>query len=206
VPYASWIARVGGYLIDFVILAIVNSIVSAVLRNRGPHLIRFHYNQTVNGVTTVHHTSIGLWAFVIEILIVLLYGAILCGSSGGQTVGMMAVGARAIRADSGAPLGFWRALGRAAFEELLVLLLFIPWVVDMLWPLWDRQNQTLHDKISNTVVINKRAIGSGTGPGGAYDQTGYSPPGGYGQPGYGTPGYGAPGPGGPGYGSPGYGG
>jgi uncharacterized RDD family membrane protein YckC len=25
--------------------------------------------------------------------------------------------------------------------------------VDILWPLWDRQKQTLHDKIAGTVVL-----------------------------------------------------
>jgi len=32
-------------------------------------------------------------------------------------------------------------------------LFFIPWVIDMLFPIWDSRNQTLHDKVSNTVVV-----------------------------------------------------
>ena len=61
----------------------------------------------------------------------------MCGSSRGQTVGMMAVSARAVDARTGGPIGFGRALGRAPFEYLLVIVFFIPWVVDMLFPAWD---------------------------------------------------------------------
>jgi len=31
--------------------------------------------------------------------------------------------------------------------------LFFPWVLDVLFPLWDAKNQTLHDKVAGTVVI-----------------------------------------------------
>ena len=27
-------------------------------------------------------------------------------------------------------------------------------LLDYLWPFWDRERQTLHDKIANTVVVN----------------------------------------------------
>jgi uncharacterized RDD family membrane protein YckC len=29
----------------------------------------------------------------------------------------------------------------------------VPWIVDMLFPIWDPMNQTLHDKVSGTVVV-----------------------------------------------------
>jgi uncharacterized RDD family membrane protein YckC len=66
---------------------------------------------------------------------------------------MMAVCVRAVSARDGAPIGFGRAVGRAAFEYLMAILLFIPWIVDMLFPLWDPRNQTLHDKVTDTVVV-----------------------------------------------------
>jgi uncharacterized RDD family membrane protein YckC len=67
---------------------------------------------------------------------------------------MMATHTRAVSAsDSSASIGYPRAFGRAAFEYLMAFVFFIPWVVDMLFPLWDSKNQTLHDKVANTVVI-----------------------------------------------------
>ncbi len=66
---------------------------------------------------------------------------------------MMAVRAKAVDAAGGGPIGHARALGRVLFEYLLFVLLFAPWVLDMLFPLWDPRRQTLHDKITNTVVI-----------------------------------------------------
>lgn len=74
----------------------------------------------------------------------------------GQTVGNMAVGTRVVDARTGGPIGPGRALGRWAAQVLFglgVFLLFIPLLLDYLWPLWDPRNQTLHDKIASTVVV-----------------------------------------------------
>jgi hypothetical protein len=39
----------------------------------------------------------------------------------------------------------------------MFILFVVPWVIDMLWPLWDPRNQTLHDKVVNSVVVRKDA-------------------------------------------------
>jgi RDD family len=31
--------------------------------------------------------------------------------------------------------------------------LFVPWIVDMLFPLWDSRKQTLHDKVTGALVL-----------------------------------------------------
>ena len=80
------------------------------------------------------------------------YSTLLCGSARGQTVGMMAVGARAVRADGHAALGYGPALGRAVLE-LVFRFTVIVWIIDMLFPLWDKMKQTLHDKAVGSVVI-----------------------------------------------------
>jgi uncharacterized RDD family membrane protein YckC len=68
---------------------------------------------------------------------------------------MMIVGVRVVDENDGSAIGFGRALGRAAFEYLLVIVLFVPWIIDMLFPIWDPKNQTLHDKVSKAVVITQ---------------------------------------------------
>ncbi|HEY5244033.1 MAG TPA: RDD family protein, partial [Acidimicrobiales bacterium] len=81
----------------------------------------------------------------------------MCGSARGQTVGVMAVSARAVDERTGGPIGFGRALGRALFEWLMVIVIFIPWIIDMLFPAWDQRRQTLHDKVTRTVVVKTSA-------------------------------------------------
>ena len=152
-PYASYGARLGGWLIDWVILAVVGFAISAVFNAGRIATITFHTTTTVNGTTTRHVGHFSILAPILQIIIVLLYGALLCGSARGQTVGMMAVGARAVDRDAYTPIGFGRALGRAAFEYLLFILFFVPWVIDMLFPAWDGLRQTLHDKVTRTVVV-----------------------------------------------------
>jgi uncharacterized RDD family membrane protein YckC len=74
-------------------------------------------------------------------------------STGGRTVGNMAVGTRVVDAKTGAIPGAGKALGRSLAPVLLLVLLIIPAILDILWPLWDRENQTLHDKMAGTYVI-----------------------------------------------------
>ena len=74
-----------------------------------------------------------------------MYGTLLCGSPRGQTVGMMAVGVRAVREGSFEVLGYGRALARAVVEgvlrlvDLFIFFLGLIWLLDMLFPLWDTE-------------------------------------------------------------------
>jgi len=76
-----------------------------------------------------------------------------CCAEGGQTLGKMN-GSIAVRLDGNenAPLGYVRSLIRAAVPPFMWLLL-IPGLLDVLWPLWDRKRQTLHDKLVGSVVV-----------------------------------------------------
>jgi uncharacterized RDD family membrane protein YckC len=71
----------------------------------------------------------------------------------GQTVGNMAVGTRVVDARTGGPVSPGKAFGRWVSELVLVILLILPVILDILWPLWDPQNQTLHDKMAGTLVL-----------------------------------------------------
>jgi uncharacterized RDD family membrane protein YckC len=151
--YASFGARVGGWLIDWLILAIVNAIINRILVHVAFLRVNFTTHSVTSGVTVYHHQHVSVLAELLNVAIILLYGAILCGSARGQTLGMMIVRAKAVDGDTGQPIGFARGLGRAAFELLLFILFIIPWVVDMLFPAWDSRRQTLHDKVTRTVVL-----------------------------------------------------
>jgi uncharacterized RDD family membrane protein YckC len=159
-PYASWGIRLGGYLIDTVIFAVVVVVLLVVFRHS--NTLEVHL-MARRGTTRRRHIS--AVPFLITAVLYVVYGTVLCGSKRGQTVGMMAVGVRAVREGSFGVLGYGRALARAVVEgvlrliELLFVLLGVIWLLDMLFPLWDAKRQTLHDKVAGSVVVRLRPAG-----------------------------------------------
>jgi uncharacterized RDD family membrane protein YckC len=76
----------------------------------------------------------------------------------GQTWGKQACSIRVVRQD-GQPFDASHAIMREVvikyllFSVLAACLLFIPTLLDYLWPLWDDRNQALHDKMASTFVV-----------------------------------------------------
>ncbi len=157
--YATWGIRVGGYLIDFVIFLVVLVVLFVLFRHS--HALNVHL-MARRGTRRRNFSAV---PFLITGVLYVVYGTLLCGSPRGQTVGMMAVGVRAVRDESFAVLGYGRALARALFEgvlrliDLLFFLLGLIWLLDLLFPLWDRKRQTLHDKVAGSVVLRVRPAG-----------------------------------------------
>jgi uncharacterized RDD family membrane protein YckC len=65
----------------------------------------------------------------------------------------MAVGIKVVDADDRAPIGYARAFRRWFSTAALWAFFTVPGVVDHLWPLHDRRNQTFHDKFARSVVV-----------------------------------------------------
>jgi uncharacterized RDD family membrane protein YckC len=147
---AGYGQRLGGWLIDWLVLLVLCGVISAATHS-------FHYSHVetnFNGFSSNNQNfRWGMPGALLSPLIVVIYGTLLCGSARGQTLGMMVTGTKAVKDTTGARIGYAAALGRALFEWLMAALLFFPWVLDMLFPLWDPKKQTLHDKVSGTVVI-----------------------------------------------------
>jgi uncharacterized RDD family membrane protein YckC len=142
---ANYGQRLGGWLLDWLILLVPSVLVSALT-----HSIHTHHSVGSSSF------NIGMPGSLISPVIVVIYGTLMCGNRRGQTLGMMVAGTRAVRASTGEPIGYLAAFGRAVFEFVLAVLFFLPWVLDVLFPLWDPKKQTLHDKVSGTVVIQRR--------------------------------------------------
>jgi len=87
------------------------------------------------------------------------YGALLSAFWDGHTVGMRLFKLRCVDATTQAPVtaqqAFIRSLTAQAFVVLEVFGFFgsLVEVADLLRPLWDKRNQTLHDKVGKTVVL-----------------------------------------------------
>ena len=112
-PYATWGIRVGGYLIDTVIFAVVLIVLLVVFR----HSNTLEVHLMARRGTTRQKRHISALPFIITGVLYVVYGTVLCGSKRGQTVGMMAVGLRAVRDGSFEVLGYGRALVRAVSKE-----------------------------------------------------------------------------------------
>lgn len=95
-----------------------------------------------------------LFLWIIALIPATVYFAAMNGSRRGQTVGKMALGIAVRDARFGTPIGFWRGVGRYLITALFGILLYIPYILDSLWPLWDQRRQSWHDKVVSSVVID----------------------------------------------------
>ena len=86
----------------------------------------------------------------------LLYFPAIMRATDGRTLGKMAARIRVVRTDQ-APMSFTRATWREAIVKTAPTLLPWPlsplWLLDDLWPLWDRENRAIHDMLAGTRVI-----------------------------------------------------
>jgi len=131
-PYG---ARVGGYVIDYLIVGLL-----------------------VRAVTSQLGLSIAAQA-AITIVVRAIYASLLIAYLDGRTLGMRFLNLRCVGLDRRRHVGLGQSLLRAFSAELIaagsllgVVGLLGP-VLDLLWPTWDADRQTLHDKIARTVVI-----------------------------------------------------
>jgi uncharacterized RDD family membrane protein YckC len=144
-PYAGWWVRVAATIIDGILISLISSI----------YLVPTHSFHSMSSTTNGNdhfRFAVDTRGLIVIIVVGALYSGLLIGLRG-QTVGMMAVRVRAVDAQTGGTIGFWRAVGRDLLERVLGFLLFIPLIIDLLYPLWDPRHQTLHDKAVNSVVI-----------------------------------------------------
>lgn len=124
-PYGK---RIGGYLIDGIILFVVVIFLSFGSGNYGGNLI-------------------GLAGGF-------LYAFILIAVWQGHTVGMKALKVRAVNLDGQTSVEWGTSAIRSAIHAVLWIT-FIGGILDLLWPLWDEKNQTLHDKVAKTIVLDE---------------------------------------------------
>jgi uncharacterized RDD family membrane protein YckC len=131
--YAGWFSRVGAQLIDQISLGV--AAVAAGL---------------IVGAAAGSDAGIVV-GIVVYFVGMLVYYTMFHGSESGQTLGKRAASI-AVRGDTGARASYGQAFGRVAI--MWIFQLFSPiQLLNFLWPLWDRRNQALHDKIASTIVV-----------------------------------------------------
>jgi uncharacterized RDD family membrane protein YckC len=123
---SGWWRRVGATIVDGIITGVIGTLIAlAVGNNTGSR-------------------------FGFDTLISLIYTVALLGSRG-RTVGNLTVGTQVVPIEGG-PLGYGKAFVRWLIQTILQVTV-IGGLLDVLWPLWDERNQTLHDKVVSTLVV-----------------------------------------------------
>jgi uncharacterized RDD family membrane protein YckC len=140
-PLSGWWSRVGAQIIDW-ILALAILWVGEVLLITGK-------------------TAVGLLIMFVGLVVAFLYAPLTMmreATQNGQTIGKQSLSITVSR-DDGQQVDFGFAVLREFVVKYLLfgviggLFLGIPWLLDVLWPLWDDNNEALHDKIVKTHVV-----------------------------------------------------
>jgi uncharacterized RDD family membrane protein YckC len=138
---SGWWRRVGAYVLDSIFTAIVSWVGL--------------------GLVFAGSEAIGVILFLVGLVVAFLYFPLTMmreGEHNGRSFGKQILGIRVAR-DDGQTVSFGWALLR---QFVVIYLLFqvvggflfaIPWLIDVLWPLWDDQNRALHDMIVKSHVL-----------------------------------------------------
>ena len=128
--YAGWWSRVGAWVIDNLLLLI------PAVAFFGDDLVPI---------------ALAAAAFAFWLVFPFIYFTY-CHGKWGQTIGKRALKIRVRRAQQDSLLSYGAAFGR--YATVFVFGIFtIPLLVDYLFPLWDRQRQSLHDKVASSIVV-----------------------------------------------------
>jgi uncharacterized RDD family membrane protein YckC len=173
---AGWWLRFGGYVLDSIIVGVPSFVLGLLIGLT-------QRNNTIPGFVGTHLDVAAQAAIVITSLLITLGYPYLLLRHNGQTVGMMAVGVRAVDRTSGvalssaqagrrvltffflvelweqisAVIGFHHIYGPEPLAfSLFRVLAVAALLTTALWPLGNPVNQTLQDKAAGTVVVRTR--------------------------------------------------
>lgn len=143
VPLADWLPRVGASLLDGLISGVPVAIGYGVF--------------IADILTRQNRYDDGPSAFAIILLVVGvlasfglgLWNRVFRQGRTGQSIGKSVLHLRLIDSGTGQTIG----AGRAFLREFLSGIFNNACFLDSLWPLWDEQKQTWHDKVCNTWVV-----------------------------------------------------
>jgi uncharacterized RDD family membrane protein YckC len=136
-PYASWITRVGAYLVDALPSWVLIGIGAALLGQGGAG------------------AAIG-FIFYLASLGWVIYNRWYRAGATGQSLGKSATNVRLISEQTGQPIGG----GMAFVRDLCHFVDAVICYVGFLFPLWDDKRQTLADKIMSTAVVKNDSVAS----------------------------------------------
>lgn len=135
--YASWGERFGARILDVIfmipIVILPSVLISAAFGGDAEVMIYLFL-------------IIGMW----------LYFAIQESGKSNATWGKKILKIEIVNESNLSDIDFGKASGRFIFKEVLFSIIPLLNLVNFLFPLWDKKNQTLHDKTVKTIVIKSK--------------------------------------------------
>jgi len=158
-PYAEWGDRALAALIDgglvfagiivlYIIIGIIGGIGSAALGS---------ISEDAGGLFGSAACCTFFVLPPLAAIIVNLYNKVYLISQRGFSIGQGVMGLKVVMGDGG-PVQLGTSVLRFAVQLGLGIIPFVGWILvlmNLLWPLWDPQKQTLHDKAVSTFVIKR---------------------------------------------------
>jgi len=144
VLYAGFWRRVIAYFIDAIVLSIVLGIVFGILGAIAGAALRGGDSDNAGGVIA----SLGAVLYVVLIIAVWLYFALMESSAKQATLGKMALSIKVTDLD-GHRIGFGKATGRFFGKIISGMILYIGYMMAG----WTAKKQALHDMMAGTLVI-----------------------------------------------------
>ena len=142
---SSWWARVGAEIIDLLV-------VSAIVYPLG-YVLGFPFGALFESDVSYVANRYELLFGLLSLLPALAYFVPVMTFTNGQTLGKRAVGIRVVRADLKPMTAGVAALREGALKNVVGVLSLPVYVLNVLWPLGDRQSRALHDIAASTRVI-----------------------------------------------------
>ncbi|MEO5875832.1 MAG: RDD family protein [Streptosporangiaceae bacterium] len=152
---ASKWKRLVGIIIDGIIYGILSCCIALpfgggasndVMVERADGTTEYHFDKAFSGGQIA--------ASLIGAVLAFLYFWWLTHKWNGQTLGKKAMSIRVVREDTGGPIDSKASAIRALLYVLLPYVCCIGGLVDAFWIFSNPRNQTLHDKIAKTVVVD----------------------------------------------------
>ena len=176
VPLAGWWRRVGAHIIDNLLVGVVGSFLTIPLQLRLAEdsddlMRRFEAEAARSETTPDFGTFFGdvidillpflTWSLIATFVIWAVYSSLMLRFKG-ATVGKMTLGIAVRLRERPGQLPWSNILQRVFVQQGVLLTVVVPvlylallWFpyLDVLWPLWDKKKQALHDKAARTNVV-----------------------------------------------------
>jgi uncharacterized RDD family membrane protein YckC len=149
-PLAGWGRRFAAWLLDGVFSGFVGFAAGAVAGALVGLVVYVLAGEDAVDPALVAAFILG---YIVALVVIATYYTYLHGNERGQTWGKRLLGIRVRDVETGGRIGYGRAFARWIMPLLFWNFLWIPGILDGLWPLWDSKRQTWHDKIVRSIVV-----------------------------------------------------
>ena len=134
----------GAYLLDFLVIGIPFAILAIIMA------VAVGGGADSTGEVDEGAAGILVLLYVLGFIALWAYYVLLEGGPTGQTIGKKAVGIRVVSMQTGGPIGYGKAFIRTLIRTFISGNICL---LGFLWMLWDKEKQTWHDKLSDSVVV-----------------------------------------------------